>query len=472
METTVKTIRDVEAAKLIDARIDNLPMSRHIWGLVLILALGAFFEAYEIALTALLSPGLVQSGVFAGSNGVFGLPDQATFAAITFLGMFIGSLVLGRYADWLGRKKAFTGSLLTYTCATLAMGMQDTATSIDFCRFVAGVGLGAELVVIDAYLAELVPPRFRGRAFALSASIQFLAVPVAGALCLALVPRRLLGIEGWRWVCVVGSLGAVLVMLTRSRLPESPRWLAQRGMLHRADQIVTALERRCFGSAGAPTFASASIAPAAQDLQVDAMASAPGIFDRAWRSRIVMLTLANVLTSIGFFGFGSWLPTLLASQGHSIVRSFEFSLCIALCYPFCPLVFMLFADKMERKWQIAAATAAAGVLGVCFGHQDDAARLILFGAAVTVANLLTSYAMHAYQSELFPSPIRARAVGFVYAWGRLAVVFSSLAIGYLLQRGGANAVLLFLGGLQLAVAVLVAAMGPRTLVRTAAGDAA
>ncbi len=463
MEKDVRDTKDVEGARLIDARIDNLPMTRHIWTLVLMLALGAFFEAYEISLTALLSPGLVKAGIFASANGVFGLPDQAAFASATFLGMFVGALASGRFADRLGRKLAFTGSLLTYTAATLAMAFQESATAIDLCRLVAGVGLGAELVVIDAFLAELVPPRFRGRAFALAAAIQFLAVPVAGGLCLALIPHRPFGVEGWRWVCFIGSIGAALVMLTRTRLPESPRWLARHGNLQRADQIVTALERKCFGAGGAPEAVNTRERVTVDADLYDELSRGASLFAPAWRRRVVMLTTANVLIAIGFFGFGSWLPTLLASQGHSIVKSFQFTLCIALCYPLCPLIFMFFADKVERKWQISGATMLAGVLGVGFGYQSSALGLILFGTAVTVANLLTGYALHTYQAELFPSAIRARAVGFVYSWSRLAVVFSSLVVGALLQTGGANAVLLFLGATQVAVAVLVAAMGPKTL---------
>ena len=123
---------------------------------------------------------------------------------------------------------------------------------------------------------------------------------------------------------------------------------------------------------------------------------------------------------------------------------------------------MLFAGRVERKWQISGATMLAGVLGVCFGYHDGALGLILFGTAVTVANLRTGYVLHTYQSELFPSAIRARAVGFVHSWSRLAVVFSSQAVGSLLQTGGANAVLPFLGATQVAVAVLVAVMGPQT----------
>ena len=111
----------------------------------------------------------------------------------------------------------------------------------------------------------------------------------------------------------------------------------------------------------------------------------------------------------------------------------------------------------------ARSTSTATSCSVGAGVGAPAEPKHLRSRAVTMANLLTGYALHTYQSELFPSAIRARAVGFVYSWSRLAVVFSSLTIGSLLQTGGANAVLLFLGATQVAVAVLVAVMGPRTL---------
>jgi putative MFS transporter len=178
-----------------------------------------------------------------------------------------------------------------------------------------------------------------------------------------------------------------------------------------------------------------------------------------------MLSIVNVFIAIGFFGFGNWVPTLLAAQGHPVVKSFEYSIYIGLSYPLCPVVFLLFADKVERKWQIAIAALGAGVCGLCFAHQDDPARLIMFGVGVTVFNVLSAYAIHAYQSELFPSAMRAQAIGFVYSWGRLAAVFSSLIMGFLLERGGTNAAFIFLAMSQIIVAVVVTVMGPRTLGR-------
>src|SRR5450631_1104874 len=145
------------AAELV-ARLDRLPGSRSIWVMVLTLALGGFFEYYDIYLTAYLSPGLIRSGVFhAGSEGMFGLPDQATFASVTFAGFFIGASVFGSLADRFGRRAIFTYSILWYSVATMLLATSNTAIAIDWWRFVAGIGIGVELVTVDAYLAEIVP---------------------------------------------------------------------------------------------------------------------------------------------------------------------------------------------------------------------------------------------------------------------------------------------------------------------------
>jgi putative MFS transporter len=467
MTPIARTPRDVEAARRIEARLDRLPASRHLWFLVALLALGAFFEAYELSLTSLVSPGLVKNGVFLREHGLLGLPDQAAFGAATFLGMFAGALLVGRYADRLGRKLAFTYALLVYTGATLLMAFQTQALWVDVWRFVAGIGLGAEIVTIDAYIAEIVPARLRGRAFSFAVCIQFLAVPVAGALSLVLVPYAPLGIEGWRWVCFIGCAGALLVWITRRSLPESPRWLAQRdaGSLARADLIVTGMERKCFGAETAAQLPPPVLEGTAPADEPPKDPAATRLFASAWRSRVVMMTIVQVLTTIGFYGFSNWLPTLLAAQGHTLVKSFEFTLYISLCYPLGPLLFMLFADRIERKWQIAGATLASAILGLAFGQQSSSLGLIVFGTAVTMANLLIAYGTHAYQSELFPSAIRAKAIGFVYSWGRLAAVFSSLIIGFLLQEAGTDAVFIFLAGTLVVVSVLVSLMGPKTLVR-------
>src|ERR1700704_5439125 len=129
----------------ITARIDRLPACWAIWRLVILLSLGAAFEMYDLFQTAYLSPGLISSGIFqAGGKGLFGLTDQASFAAATFAGLFVGTIVFGSVADRFGRRAIFTFSLLWYTAASIAMGLQRTNIGVDLWRLIAGVGIGVE----------------------------------------------------------------------------------------------------------------------------------------------------------------------------------------------------------------------------------------------------------------------------------------------------------------------------------------
>ena len=219
----------------IAARLDRLPPSRYLWKLVLLLSLGAFFEIYDLLMTGYVSPGLFRSGAFREGHGaLFGLSDQAAFASSTFAGLWLGTLFLGSVADRFGRRAIFTFALLVYAIATLVMAFQVTATGIFVWRFIAGIGIGCELVTIDTYLGELVPKSVRGRAFALSQGVMFCAVPVVALLSWLLLPYSPLGLEGWRWVALFPALSAVLVWWIRRHLPESPRWLAGQGRAEEA----------------------------------------------------------------------------------------------------------------------------------------------------------------------------------------------------------------------------------------------
>ena len=189
---SAKKIPDVLSAGSILARLDRLPATRHIWTLVILLSLGGMFEFYDIAMTAYVVPGMVRGGLLGGVTvGIFSGP--ALFVAALFVGLFIGTAVFGFIADRYGRRAIFTYSMVAYSAATLVMCFQTTGLGLCFWRMIAGIGIGVEIVTIDAYIAEIVPKALRGRAFVVNLAIQFAAVPLVALLAFVLVPQAPLG---------------------------------------------------------------------------------------------------------------------------------------------------------------------------------------------------------------------------------------------------------------------------------------
>jgi putative MFS transporter len=131
------------------------------------------------------------------------------------------------------------------------MAFQTSGFGVDLWRFIAGIGIGVELVTIDTYVSELVPRSHRGRAYAFNQFFQFLAVPIVAFLAWLLIPHAPLGLDGWRWVVLIGSGGAIVIWFIRLALPESPRWLARRGRLSDAERVVEGIERRVAAEARA-----------------------------------------------------------------------------------------------------------------------------------------------------------------------------------------------------------------------------
>ena len=446
-----------EAAGSISARLDRLPATRTIWRLVALLSLGGFFEFYDLFFTGYIAPGLVRSGILtASTHGLFGTTGIASFVAAMFSGLFLGTALFGFVADRFGRRTIFTYSLLWYTVASVMMAFQNDVFGLNLWRFISGIGVGVELVTIDTYLSELVPKELRGRAFAFNQTIQFSSVPVVALLAWLLVPRMPLGLDGWRWVVLIGAGGAIFVWWIRRSVPESPRWLAQQGKLDEAKAILDKLETRIAMESG---FVLPHPAKAEEP-------SPPGAFAEIWkppyRTRTLMLIVFNVFQTVGFYGFSNWVPTFLIKRGIPVVNSLEYTFWIAIAAPFGPLVAYKLADKFERKWQIVLAAFGVAVFGVLFGQMTLAPMLITLGILLTMSNNILSFSFHAYQAELYPTRIRALAVGFVYSWSRLSVVFSAFVIAFVLDRFGVPGVFTFIAGSMMVVMLAIGILGPRT----------
>src|SRR6202166_5107473 len=234
----------------ISQRLESLPGSVYLWRLVILLSLGGCFEIYDLFLTGYIAPGLNRSGLLTTTTqAFFGFSGIGAFVAATFAGLFVGTFFLGFLADRFGRRSIFTWSLLGYTAASVAMACQTTSGGVLLWRFIAGIGIGVETITIDAYITELVPSRMRGGAFAVNQAIMFTAVPVVAALAWWQVPLSPYGVDGWRWVVLIGAAGSLVIWILRLVVPESPLWLARNGRTEEAARILRLLE----GSAGAPS---------------------------------------------------------------------------------------------------------------------------------------------------------------------------------------------------------------------------
>ncbi len=447
------------AAPTIAGRIDRLPNSPYVRRLIIFLSLGGCFEFYDLFLMAYIGPGFFNAKLFSPTTqGLFDLNGFASFIAATFTGLFIGTILFSWVSDRLGRRSVFTWSLLWYSAATLIMAFQSSAPALDLWRLVASIGIGVELVNIDTYLSELVPKERRGPAFAFNQFVQFLAVPVVAFLAWLLIPQTIFGLEGWRWVVILGAIGALVVWWLRRALPESPRWLAQHGRRTEAERVMSAVEQRVERETGQPLPPPEIVAGEAEARE--------GSWVEMWRGsylkRTIILSVYNLFQTIGYYGFASWVPTLLISQGITTTRSLEYTFIIALAAPVGPLIGVAFADAIDRKWQIAWAAIAIAVFGLAFSQQASAAGVIVFGILITLANNWLSFSFHAYQAELYPTRIRAMAVGFVYSWSRFSTIFTGFLIAFFLREYGTTGVFVVIALAMLIVFAVIGGFGPRT----------
>jgi putative MFS transporter len=442
------------AAGEISLRLENLPASAYLWRLVILLSLGGCFEIYDLFFTGYIAPGLTRSGLLTTTTqAFFGFSGIGAFVAATFAGLFVGTFFLGFLADRFGRRTIFTWALLGYTAATVAMACQTTPGGLLLWRFIAGIGIGVEIITIDAYITELVPSRMRGRAFAVNQSVMFIAVPVVAFLAWWLVPLTPYGVDGWRWVVLIGAAASMVIWILRLFVPESPLWLARHGRTEQAIRILQTLE-------AASTTARAVRTSDALPARATSKARFADLFKPPYLSLVVLFMVFNFCQAFGFYGFANWVPTLLVEKGITVTKSLQYSFIVAFAYPIAPLLAASFADRFERKWIICGASVAIIAFGMAFSQFAAPALLILSGVLLTAANMTMSYAYHAYQTEVFPTAIRARASGLVYSMSRLSAMFSGFIVAYMLRVGGVDGVFGLITAAMILVILVMAAFGP------------
>lgn len=444
---SVSASASMKAVTIAD-RMNRLPSSRYFTRLVARISTGGFFEFYELFLAGSIGAALVNQKVMT----VGGL---AYFIGAAFIGMFFGTMILGKVSDVIGRRNGYVYSLLAYSLFTVCMAFSPNVVWIDIFRMLAGVGVGAQLVIIDTYISEMTPASKRGYYIAFSQFITYWAVPVVAFLAYFLVPTHFL-MSGWRWVVLIGALGSVVVWWIRLGLPESPRWYENMGQHDKADELMARLEKEVERESGPlPPVSPGNDA-------VERRGRFAEIWAPPYRSRTIMLLIFNLFQTVGFYGFAAWVPTLLVSEGVTLLHSLLYTFIIALSNPFGPIIGMLTSDRLQRKTLIAVVAIAIAVSGTIFALMRIPFFIILFGIIITLLNNWFSTLFHSYQAELYPTRIRATGVGFTYSWSRLSSAFTGFIIVGLLKSFGVVGVFGFIAFAMLVVAVVIGGFGPQT----------
>ncbi|WP_245813994.1 MFS transporter [Rhodococcus marinonascens] len=430
--------------------MDRLPITRHHRWLTVVIGLGLFFDIYEIFLAGVL--GSVLSEEFHLSASLLPL-----LLSSAFLGMFIGALTLGRLADLLGRRRAFLLSLGIYSVFSLLAAFSAGPVMLLVTRFLAGIGIGAEPPVSDTYLGDLLPPENRGRYTAWAYTLSFCGVPAAGFLAHWLVPIAPFGFSGWRWMFLVGALGAVIVFGLRTALPESPRWLEAVGRTDEADAVVRRFEVQALAEGNVLPRPDARPVVAASET-----AALRNLFVRPYFRRTLMMSVFHVLQAWGYYGFGTLVPLVLVAKGFPVVQSLLFSAVTFIGYPVGSALSIPIVERIERKFLVMGSGIAMAVFGLAFGYASTTWVILLFGFLYTAISNLFSNSSHIYQAEIFPTQLRGTATSGTYSLSRLSSAAMPFVLVPLLHHAGAGIVFAVVAGAMIAMVLDIGLLGPRT----------
>src|SRR3989475_4410195 len=393
----------VAGAETFVARLDRVPLNRFHWRLLLLAGLGWMFDAMDVLmLSFLLTP----------IRGEFKLDPAGVglIASATFVGMFIGAAAAGRLADRYGRRAVFSVTLVIFSIGSALSALAPTFETLLAARIVAGLGLGGELPVAATLVSELSPRSQRGRMIVLLESFWAWGTILAGVVAITILPAY-----GWRWAFAVGALPALYVAYLRRALPESPRYLAERGRAAEADAIVRRVERA--GGGALLTLAPAVAPTRAGRTRISELWSA------RYARRTAMLWIVWFGVVLTYYGIFLWIPTLLVARGLAEVRSNEFFFLSTLAQVPGYFSAAWLVERWGRKPTLVAYLLGTAVTAFLFGNAGTGADAFVWAALLSFFNLGAWGVLYTITPEQYPTAVRATGAGVAAAVGRAGGVF-------------------------------------------------
>ena len=424
------------------ARLDRLPISAFHYRIFWLVGAGMFFDGYDLYVAGGVLASLIQTKFST-------LPQNLQFISMTFVGMTVGSLITGFVGDRYGRRFTYQINLLIFGLASLAAAFAQDMPQLIACRFVQGLGLGAEIVVGYSTMTEFVPPQTRGRWLSMMAFIVVAGFPVTALLGYLIIPNF-----GWRPMFVLAGIGSLIVWYLRKNLPESPRWLEAQGRTDEAEALMQVIETEAADGKPLPPV----VVPAPVKLVAARDLIKPPLLQRMVVGSWVLITINTLI-----FGFVLFLPQFFLRQGLTITNSLAYTVVLSAASLVGCLVGAWSSDGFGRRISIIAAsvlTIISGYIYARFNAASDPAIVLSVGCVLIVAIYVqTAILFGVYTPELFPTEIRLRANGICNTLGRGATVVSPFIVGALMASYQLPGVVWLMIGLVVVQIVVVWAWG-------------
>ena len=373
------------------------------------------FVAMEILLVGFTVP------LFTALWGLSG-KTAGWISASALAGSLVGSVVLGRLADRIGRRRIFQAAILWYALFTAATALAWGPASVSAFRFLAGLGLGAMLVVDPSMLAEYLPPQRRGRFLVLLDFFWPVGLLFATGLSWLFLDQ-IGGDWSWRYLFLAASFPAFLAFAARLSLPESPYFLTRRGRKQEAADVLTGIT-------------GDDVEPAMLEAVPEERSSVREFASRRLRGSTAMIAAVWIALNISYYGLFLWLPFVLQEQK-------QFSLDVYLLLTLSALsqfpgyaASMWLVERVGRKPTLAAFLLLGGLSAFAFAIADSPAVYVAALFFVGFFNLGAWGAVYPYTSELFPTRLRSSAFGLVEGVGKGAAIGGPYLFGYLLDVSG------------------------------------
>jgi putative MFS transporter len=423
-------------------RLDRVPLNSFHWRLLIVSGIGWLFDAMDVILLSFL---LVPIGrEFDLDPTRIGL-----VASATFVGMFLGAAISGRLADRLGRRVVFSSTLVLFSIGALLSAAAPTFETLLLARIVAGLGLGGELPVAATLVSEFSPRAQRGRMIVLLESFWAYGTIAAGLVALTVVPAY-----GWRWAFVVGALPALYAAFLRRALPESPRYLAERGRTAEADAIVRRVER---ASGGALLTLARTVAPVRTGSSRIADLFRPEI-----RRRTAMLWILWFGIVFTYYGIFLFIPTILVARGLSEVRSYEFFFLSTIAQVPGYFSAAWLVERWGRKPTLVTYLLGSAASAFLFGTAGAGTLAFVYVALLSFFNLGAWAVVYTYTPELYPTAIRATGAGIAAAVGRIGGIVGPFLTPVLVPLIGQTGVFAMFMAILVLTAIAVFALAEET----------